>query len=57
MQVFVGMKHFCLKSKNAPPLWGDFQEPLSQKGFLKLLSFPGFLCRSKEIPKKQQSIS
>ena len=50
-------KHSRLKSANAPPLWGDFQEPLSQKGFLKLLSFPGFLCRSKEIPKKEQSIS
>ena len=46
-------KHSRLKSANAPPLWGDFQEPLSQKGFLKLLSFPGFLCRSKESLKKQ----
>ena len=54
-QVFVGMKHSRLKSANAPSLWGDFQEPLSQKGFLKLLSFPGFLCRSKESLKEQST--
>jgi hypothetical protein len=48
MEIFVGMKHFCLKSKNAPPLWEDFQEPLSQKGFLKLLSFQGFFAEAKK---------
>ena len=46
---------------NASLLWGDFQEPLSQKGFLKLLSFPGSFrqrrknfARSKEILKKEK---
>ena len=47
---------FAPQKRECPSLWGDFQEPLSKKGFLKLLSFPGFLCRSKEIPKKEQSI-
>ena len=35
----VGVMHFRLKSENAPPLWGDFKEPLSQKGFFELFSF------------------
>ena len=49
----VGMKPLHLLVCKGPSLWGDFQEPLSQKGFLKLLSFPIFLCRSKERLKKE----
>ena len=30
---------FSHQKRKCPTLWGDFQEPLSRKGFLKLLSF------------------
>ena len=48
-----GMKPFGLKSQKAEKTSGDFLRDLARRpGPLRLLSFPGFLCRSKEILKK-----
>ena len=45
-------KHFRIFSENAPSLWGDFKEPLSQKGFFELLSFGTFSLQKQRKVRK-----